>query len=332
MKLRNLKVALFSTVAALSLSCGARADVLQTEDSDVGAELKLPVMEWKDSSVPTKAIIFCIHGATLYTGTFDHFARHLASEGYQIYGLDMRGFGRWQKENDKFGGDAAIHYTQSKADMCEVLGMLRRTHPHEKIFCMGESVGSNMAFWLAAEKPELVDGAICSSPCIKKVVHPNAHFIVDVTRGLHDPYKAYDLKPHIEPYLSDDKTVTEHYMNDPMINRKLSIADLIKSMRTNSDALKNAEKMPVDMPLLIVAGGKDEIYRASAIPPFMKKVGSRKQTVFIAPTKGHLLLETTHTDPQIMSEIDSWLAKQVSDGTEKISGVTDSQVKAETAN
>src|ERR1700754_2147162 len=104
MKLRNLKLAMVSAVLALSLSSVARAEVSQTQDSDVGTELKLPVMEWKDDAVATKAIIFGIHGATLYSGTFDHFARHLAAEGYPVYALDMRGFGRWQKEHDKFGG------------------------------------------------------------------------------------------------------------------------------------------------------------------------------------------------------------------------------------
>lgn len=330
MKSSKLQNSIWSLFASMLFSAsGAYAEPVQIQDSKVGQELSLPVMEWKDDTVPTKAIIFGIHGATLYSGTFDHFARHLAAEGYPVYALDMRGYGRWQKEHDTFGGDKQIHYTQSKADMSEVLGMLRRIYPKEKIFCMGESLGSNMALWLVSNKPELVDGAILSSPCIKKIVHPSPRFVIDVTRGLHDPYKTYDLKPHITPYLSDDPTVTDHYMKDPMINRNLSIADLLKSMRTNSDALKGADKMPADMPLLVVAGAKDQIYRASAIEPFMKTVGSQKKTVYIAPTKGHLLLETTHTDPKIMSEIDSWLSKQVGDSPERIVGVPKEQRKAD---
>ena len=308
---------------------GVKAEVVQIQQSTVGQDLKLPVMEWKDDAVPTKAIIFGIHGATLYSGTFDHFARHLASEGYHVYALDMRGYGRWQHENDKFGGDSLIHYTQSKEDMAEVLGMLRRIHPHEKIFCMGESLGSNMALWLLSNKPELADGAILSSPCIKKAMHPRPRLVVDLVKGWKDPYKKHDLEPHIAPYLSEDPTVTEHYMKDPMINRKLSAADLIKSMRTNSDALKGAEKIPADMPLLVVAGAKDQIYHADGIEPFMKTTGSQKQTIFISPDKGHLLLETTHTDPKIMSEIDSWLGKQLDSQPEKIVGVPDQQQKAD---
>ena len=307
-----------------------KAEVVQVQDSTVGQDLKLPVMEWKDDSAPIKAIIFGIHGATLYSATFDHLARHLASEGYPVYALDMRGFGRWQHENDKFGGDSMIHYTQSKEDMAEVLGMLRRIYPHEKIYCMGESLGSNMALWLLSNKPELADGAILSSPCIKKVTHPSARFAVDVVKLWKSPYKTHDLEPYIAPYLSEDPTVTEHYLKDPMINRKLCAADLIKSMRTNSDALKGAEKIPSDMPLLVVAGAKDQIYHANGIEPFMKTTGSQKQTIFISPDKGHLLLETTHTDPKIMSEIDTWLSKQLdSSQPEKIVDMPDQQQKSD---
>jgi len=334
MKTRSTKLTLTATLAAIFASFtfahAAKAEPVQIQESPVGLDLKLPVMEWKDDAVPTKAIIFGIHGATLYSGTFDHLARHLASEGYHVYALDMRGFGRWQKENDKFGGDSAIHYTQSKEDIAEVLGMLRRIHPHDKIFCMGESLGSNMALWLVANRPELADGAILSSPCIKKAMHPSPGMAVDVVKLWHDPYKPRDLDKYIAPYLSDDKTVTEHYMADPMINRRFSAADLIKSMRTNSEALKDAERIPAEMPLLVVAGAKDQIYKADGIEAFMKSTGSQKQTIYIAPEKGHLLLETTHTDPKIMGQIDDWLAKQTEPqpDTNKIVDVTDQQQKS----
>src|SRR4051812_29812306 len=93
MKSLTVKLAFTGMLSLLMFAQGVKAEVVQIQDSNVGQELKLPVMEWKDDAVPTKAIIFGIHGATLYSGTFDHFARHLASEGYHVYALDMRGYG-----------------------------------------------------------------------------------------------------------------------------------------------------------------------------------------------------------------------------------------------
>lgn len=321
MNLGNLKIwtsgalatmAVMLTANAQAETVTARAQMIRVDDSPIGQALHLPVCEWRDPAVPPKAIIFAIHGATLYAKTFDSVANHFASEGYPVYALDMRGFGRWRSESNTFGGDSAIHYTQTKEDMSEVLGMLRRTYPKLNIYCMGESLGANMALWLVSNKPELADGAILSSPCIKRVFHPRPRLVVDFAKGWMAPYKPYDMKPHIQPYLSDDERVTAEYLNDPMINRNLSAADLIKSMRTNAEALKGSDKMPENMPLLVVAGKKDQIYKAAAIEPFMKKVGSQKKTVFIEPDKGHLLLESNYTDPKVLKEIDDWLAEEVS--------------------
>jgi len=314
MPIQNLKKTVAAIAACLTLiplnSGSATAEAEWSENSAVGQSLNLPVCEWKDEKVAPKAIIFAIHGATLYAKTFDEVARHFASEGYPFYALDMRGFGRWRKESATFGGDAGIHYTQTKMDILEALGMLRRTYPGLKIYCLGESLGANMAVWLVTNKPELADGAILSSPCIKRFVHPRPRLISDFTKSILHPYKGYDMMPHIEPYLSDDKRVTFDYAHDPMINSSFSAADLIKSMRTNRDTLVGADKISDSMPLLVVAGKLDQVYKASAIPDFVKRAGSKDKTVFIDPNKGHLLLETSHTEPKILAAIDNWLTQE----------------------
>jgi alpha-beta hydrolase superfamily lysophospholipase len=281
------------------------------------------VCEWKDETVPPKAIIFAIHGATLYAKTFDEVARHFASEGYPFYALDMRGFGRWRKESATFGGDTGIHYTQTKMDILEALGMLRRTNPNLKIYCLGESLGANLAVWLVTNKPELTDGAILSSPCIKRFLHPRPRLISDFTKSVLHPYRGYDMMPHIQPYLSDDKRVTAEYVHDPMINSSFSAADLIKSMRTNRETLLGADKIGDSMPLLVVAGKLDQVYKTSAIPEFMKRVGSKDKTIFIEPNKGHLLLETGHTEPKILAVIDKWLTQE---STNKPDGIKTSSL------
>lgn len=242
--------------ALLLLPGAANAETVRIDDSDVGKDLKLPVIQWQDSSTDTKAIIFAIHGATLYAKTFDSVAKHLASEGFPVFGLDMRGFGRWRAESDKFGGDSHIHYTQTKADIEEVLGLLRRTYPHQKIYLLGESVGANMAIWLLSTKTGLADGAILSSPCIKRITHVSPNMLVDVFKGLTDPYKDYNLEDHIRPYLSENPKITDDYLADPMIKKSLSVADLLKSTRTNNDALLDVDKIASDAPLLVVAGEK----------------------------------------------------------------------------
>ena len=156
-------IAVAALLAAAQAVPAMAETVIRTQTAE-GDALKLPVYSWTDSAVATKAIIFAIHGVTLYSRNFDEPAKHLASEGYPVYALDMRGFGRWQAESSKFAGDTGIHYTQSQEDLENVLKKLRAEYPDKKLYVLGESIGANLALWLASKNPELMDGVILSSP------------------------------------------------------------------------------------------------------------------------------------------------------------------------
>ncbi len=305
-------------IALLLTAAPSLAAVTFTLDAPIGRELNLPVCSWIDSSQPTKAIIVAIHGATLYSRTFDQTARHLAARGYPVYAADMRGFGRWQDESAKFFGDSGIHYCQSKEDLLLILNRLRQEFPDRGIYCLGESIGANICFWLASSKPDFIDGMIVSSPCIKPICHPTPRLALDLTKGFFQPNKRVQLRPHLAPWLSDDVRVTEAYENDPEILHGLSAIELIKSMKTNRLALLEVKSIPAELPVLILAGKKDEVYSAKAIPVLAKEIGSQRQTIVIAPNKGHLLLETNYVEPDILGTIDDWLGKNTM-STEQIS-------------
>jgi alpha-beta hydrolase superfamily lysophospholipase len=316
----HVKSSLLALLATLGVGIRpAFADnIAFTAEAPVGTQLKLPVCSWSDSNQPTRAIIVAIHGATLYSRTFDETARHLAARGYPVYASDMRGFGRWRTESSTFNGDDGIHYSQTKEDLLLILSNLRQEFPGKKIYCLGESVGANLCFWLASNKPELLDGVIVSSPCIKKIFHPNARMAVDVPKCFFNPNAKCSMGPYIEPFLSENKKLTQAYMNDAEIMHGLSAAELIKSMRTNTQALAEVKYIPVGLPILIIAGEKDAIYSSKAVPSLAKEIGSDHKTVFIEPNRGHLLLETKFVAPEILGQIDEWLAKNET-ATDKIS-------------
>jgi alpha-beta hydrolase superfamily lysophospholipase len=291
-----------------------------TQQTALGNELRLPVCSWIDRGKPAQAIILALHGVTLYSGNFDATAKHLAGQGYPVYALDMRGFGRWQTESGNFSGDSGIHYTQSREDLEIVLQHLREQYPDKKIICLGESIGANLAVWLASTRPNYCDGVILSSPCIKHCFHPYLKLPLDTIAGLLAPNKRHHTRPYIDRYLSDDRRVTDAYFADPLIVHSMSPAEMVKSLKTNTLTLLSAKNVPTSMPVLIVAGANDSIYHASAIPSFVEQLGSRNKTVVIEPKKGHLLLETEFVEPKILSVIDDWLSTMTQSG--HISGVS----------
>jgi alpha-beta hydrolase superfamily lysophospholipase len=304
-----IQAALPVVIASLSL-CGtpARADVIRQDKTDIGDALNLPVYKWSDDSVPTKGVILGIHGATLYAKRFETTAKHFAKEGYPVYAVDMRGFGAWRTQGEDFAeGDRKIHYTMSENDLVNVLTKLRSDNPNTKVYCMGESLGANLAVWVGSEHPQLTDGLVLVSPCVKSYLHPTPYLAIDVIKGLIHRERSMSLTHYIKPNLCDDKATTAEYMNDPGIVHAFSPVDVVKSIKTNTIALMSMDKMPQTLPVLVVAGKKDRIYKASAIPPFVAGMGSKRKTVQIIPKRGHLLIESPRVRPDVLSIIDRWL-------------------------
>ncbi len=283
------------------------AAVTFEENPKLAQDLLLPIYEWHDATVPSKGVVFLLQGLTFYAKAFDHFASYLASEGYDTYALDFRGFGVWKTNPEKFYGDNLVHFSQSKEDMLKALAKIRQERPNEKVFCLGESLGANYGLWLVANNPNLVDGAIMIGPCVKRYLHPRLRWPADVLKGLIHPKHGLNLVPYINPYLSEDQSVTKRCLQDPNICRKLSPVDLIKTNITNKDSLKQIKNIPADMPILIIAGEKDRVFKTPVLPTFITKLGSKKVTLKIIAGRGHLLVESQPVNPVVAKVIHNWL-------------------------
>lgn len=307
---RTKQIAIFLASLLCLAAESAQAEAVREEQVDLGQKLDVPISHWSDQTAPTKAILVAIHGVTLYANRFDYMAKQLASQGYQTYAMDLRGYGRWRTESDKFSGDGKIHYTQAQDDLIIFLKAVRAAHPDLPVYLLGESLGANLAVWVASTNPELTNGLILSSPCVKRISHLKPRVILDASKHFFRPYREMNLDPYIQPYLSEDPRVTDHYLNDSSIYKRLSPADLIKSVKTNSLSLQMIDKVPADMPVLVIAGKKDQIYKASEIPKFVEKLPCKEKAVFILEDKGHLLLEHPYVAPDVMSHIDTWLVER----------------------
>ncbi len=312
MKHRALKWAKgigLSALAALSFGLAANATPVVDKDSDLGRSLNLPITRWHDDTKATEAIIVGVHGMTLYADTFNDLATELANKGFDFYAADLRGFGRWKTDAANFKGDDKIHFGQSEEDLRTLLQSIRANNPQTKIYLLGESLGANIALWLATNHANLVDGVILSAPCFKADMHPSPRWAVDAVRGLAHPNKAMDMTPYITPYLTNDQNVSKACLNDKNICRELSPMDLFKADKTNKEALAKLSQMPGDLPVLVIAGQNDKVMHSSSIAKTVEKFGSNNVSVNIIPNKGHLLLEHQVVDASVNNILLSWLDK-----------------------
>jgi alpha-beta hydrolase superfamily lysophospholipase len=172
-------------------------------------------------------------------------------------------------------------------------------------------MGSNMALALCSEHPELADGAILGSPCYKRRLHPKPLQVAkDIAREVVKPNKPLNLEPYAAPYLTNDPALAQACDSDPMINREITPAELIKIDIMNNRAFAAAKNLPSSFPVLIIAGSKDEMFKSIELPEEVKKFGSKNVSVQILSGKGHLLMEHQRVNRPIAALIDSWLARQ----------------------
>lgn len=295
-------------VAAFCAAIPANAEIVCDTDSDIGQELRLPVRKWSDTTNSERGVILALHGATLHGGRFDPAARDLVRQGYIVYAPDYRGFGRWREEEPQFAdGTRSINYAKTKSDLVSILSKIRSKYPNTPVYCMGESLGANLAMWIASEHSRLTDGVIAVSPCVKTYLHPTPLFALGFVKGLVNINKELKLEPFLKPYLSDDPEATAEYIADPSVAHTMSGKDVLKCLMTNARSIAKAKAIPAQMPVLLVAGKLDKVYRASAVAPFAKRIGSKQQTVDIIPDRGHLLVESPRLEPRVLAAIDTWL-------------------------
>ncbi len=311
---RNLKIFFLLSWLGVAqfLPQAMKAEAIRIDDSNVGEKLKIPVYQWQDNSVKRKAIVVGIHGLTFYAEAFDDFARYLASQGYEFYAADIRGFGRWKDEPAKFINDGHIHFTDGETDLVNVLRELKAENPGTKIFILGESLGANEGLWISEMNPDLIDGAILGSPCIKRYNHPRARWVPDVVNGLAHPKSPMNIEPYLNTYLSCDKSLTESCLKDPKINRKFTPEELIKSNITLRKPIKLVSQIPADLPILMIAGEKDAVFRTDALPKFVSGIHSQKVNLVVMKNKGHLMIEHQPVQKEVSSVVVNWLNQESS--------------------
>ncbi|MFN8658453.1 MAG: alpha/beta fold hydrolase [Candidatus Obscuribacterales bacterium] len=286
--------------------------VVRENVNEFSQSLKIPIIKWSqhDSQAP-QAVLVALHGSTLHSGVFEEFSRQMVGRGYMVVAPDMRGFGRWRTDSKNFENGAKIEFYKDRADLVNLLQMLRNQYPKTPLYCIGESLGGNLSLWVASVHPDLVDGIILSSPCIKRHWCINRTLAVDFFKAARFPHREVPTAPYAKRYLSESKEVTAAYLADPGIRKAMTAYESFQSFHVNRSCLLYAENVPQDMPILVIEGTNDRMYVSKAVGPLMKRVPSSDETVHYLKNRGHIHLETPHIKEDVVETVDDWLRTHI---------------------
>jgi len=263
----------------------------------------------------SKKSVVCIHGIGGHSEDFRIMGQDLASDGIEVYALDLRGFAN-SKEEALPRGDTS-DFPRHLQDVDEVVDFLRKRHPKNKVYMFGYSLGVLYTLWYSANHPDSLDGTILAAPAINylnakmprrdRIKFP--FMLLFAPKTLYDSYKNWpqDLKESEEGKI---------ILQDHLYTTKRSWRWLGGVKRMSDKAFQNASQ--VEKPTLILVGEKDELYIRDGAKQLLESLAAKDKSIQTFPDADHLFYDaflfgktTAKYDPEkrkhITSFIKDWL-------------------------
>ena len=294
---------------------------------------KLHVVCWTPDEKP-QAVIQLVHGMVEYIERYDDFARYLNSKGFVVFGHDHLGHGQsvqsvedWGYVAEKRPGDALIR------DMHRVRSAASKLYPDLPYFMLGHSMGSYLLRRYISYKGEGLKGAIIVGTGQESDATTLAG--LSIVRALMKtkgeryrsqkiqnmtytaPYKMYDLTltDLTNSWICSDPAIMEKYASDARCRFLFTLNgfDALLSTVYYDNQKKYINKIPKDLPLLIVSGDKDPV---GALGKGVKYVYDKYVKAGITDIECHLFPEMRHeilNEPdkaEVYDFINDWLERK----------------------
>ncbi|HMF34513.1 MAG TPA: alpha/beta hydrolase [Candidatus Lokiarchaeia archaeon] len=284
------------------------------------------VYKWLPDDGNPKAIVQISHGMAEHAGRYERFADVLTNGGYGVYANDHRGHGKTALGEDKQGQLGPNGWDGAVKVMKQLTDTIKQEFPGVPVFLFGHSWGSFMTQnyierWGSELKGAVLSGTVGKNPLLKlapmlgkgdiKKNGPNA------TGGKLENMTVVALNKSFEPaktpkdWLSRDEAEVEKYIADPFCGKPFPNSfylDLV-NMLLNSWNKKNEQKIPKDLPILLVAGTRDPVGNfTKGVKPLAdryKKYGIKDVTTKFYEGARHETLNETNRD-EVMKDFLAW--------------------------
>jgi len=261
------------------------------------------IRRWDPIAGESPASVLISHGITAYSGPYGPLiAEKLASSGYTVYGMDLRGHGL----SDGRRGDYPSEERFTK-DVSEVVDYVKQKS--KKLLLLGHSLGVLTAIVAFNSVANKVDGLILLSAAKK------------IRTGVYPKQKTGALlKAFFGIALFHGATVLEYKRegmmgtNDPLFNFKYSarfysalygasatsVLKMLQAGVITSPHLEFREKLHV--PLLVGVGENDELFPQEFVKEFYEGIQCDDKEFYVIPGAKHAIFPKDSWTPLV-----SWL-------------------------
>ena len=295
-------------------------------------------VEYRPDAGAPKAVVQIVHGMCEYIGRYDRFMTLLSENGYVAVGHDHLGHGKSAKGPEDLGYFGENPSRLLVEDMELHRRRTQENWPGLPYFILGHSMGSYLLRMYLASHGKGLAGAIVMGTGF--VPAPTARFGLAVVRFLtairgdryrspfvqnlsyDSSYKGFDVTGQVpeKSWLTRDTEIVRKYYSDPFCNYRFTLNGYRGLMEAVLfDALPaNAEKIPKDLPILLISGDRDPVgglgTGVEKVKDLYEKAGIRDLTIALLPEYRHEVLNETgreKTDAILLAWLDR-RAEQVS--------------------
>jgi alpha-beta hydrolase superfamily lysophospholipase len=199
------------------------------------------------------AILVIVHGISEHKGRYLRLQNDLAAAGFGSYAFDQRGFGH---SGGKRGH--VDRYKDYLHDIKAVISSVRKSHPSDKVFLVGHSLGGLISATFCVDFPHEADGLVLSAPAfdvagLPWVLEKLVWLLNRIMPALPMHY------PSLDGHKSHDPEVDIAFNKDQLIQTKATPRFYVEFIKMNNNLRKTLGKIKI--PTLNLQGKADPIVR-----------------------------------------------------------------------
>lgn len=228
-------------------------------------DTKIFYQTWTPDS--PKGLVIVIHGYGEHSGRYMNVVNTLVPEGYTVWALDHRGHGRSEGKRCHVN-----RFTDFLEDVAIFEGIAREAHPDLPVHVVGHSMGSLIAnHYVSSRKKQEYRSLTLSGtgaepgPAINGATKVISKILSLILPGLSIPS---GLDPN---FTSSDKAVVEAYINDPLVENKITTRLANEMMACLPEMIPAAARLKI--PTMIQVGSEDEAFHPDSWDTLFKAIG-----------------------------------------------------------
>lgn len=286
----------------------------------------LSYKKWYNEHQIPKATIFFIHDVYSHIERYNNICNTLLSNGYVVYGLDLREHGK------NVLATLSDKYNTYIEDLNHLIKQAINDYPKNKIILIGHGIGSTIITRYTQLYPDSISGIILSSMkfnkksnlYFKKILFNIAYkikskdytdkFITNLFINSNNK-KFKPVRTEFD-WLNQNEAEVDSYINDNLcgndLNLKISTIKVLNNLAI--DTRKNLKVINKDLPIYIISGSHDSTNKFSKQTLKLKKKLSKlkiknlKMTIY-KNLRHEIFLEDNKQD--VFSDILSWISKTI---------------------